>query len=65
MQTMEIGATEISVINNAVFPVEKIVWSQQLQVIQNIILCLTAVHLEEVRGLQRSFSFLSDRKFYI
>lgn len=47
MQTMEIADTEINVINNAVFPVEKIIWSQQLQVIQDIILHLTVVHLEE------------------
>lgn len=44
---MEISATEINVINNAVFPVEKIIWWQQLQLIQDIILRLTTVQLKE------------------
>lgn len=60
---MEIAATETNVISNAVFPVEKIILSQQLQFSQDIILRLTTVQLEEqVRGLQKPFSFLSDRQ---
>lgn len=65
MQTVEIDATEIDVINNAVFPVEHIICSQQLQFIQDIILHLAAVQLEgQVMSLQKSFSFLLDRQIY-
>lgn len=58
---MEIDATEIVVINNAVFPMEQIIWSQQLQFIQDIILHLEGQVERQVRRLQKIL-FLSIRQ---
>lgn len=58
---MEIDATEIVVINNAVFPMEEIIWSQQLQFIQDIILHLEGQVERQVRRLQKIL-FLSIRQ---
>lgn len=61
---MKISATEINVINNAVFPVEKIIWWQQLQLIQDIILRLTTVQLKEWLGVFKNpFPFYQTGKF--